>query len=61
VHANRAGVADDHVRASQNPPQPQPLPCPYCRKALGARPDGTFHCERCGEFPNYGRLYATPR
>jgi len=34
--------------------------CPYCRKPLTTRADGSFSCARCGEFPNYGRMYTAP-
>jgi hypothetical protein len=56
----------ERVRAGARPPAkqaaaPQPsVACPYCQRPMTTRPDGSFSCGRCGEFPNYGRLHTTP-
>jgi hypothetical protein len=64
-------VYPDDRPTAQNPPDktpvgvgtPQPaVVCPYCRKPLTTRADMSFTCSRCGDFPNYGRMYtAAPR
>jgi hypothetical protein len=35
----------------------QPVNCPYCRRPLTTRADLSFTCGRCGDFPNYGRMF----
>jgi hypothetical protein len=53
-------------QAAQNPADPtvirpaapqQPVVCPYCRRPMATRADLSFTCGRCGDFPNYGRIY----
>jgi hypothetical protein len=51
-------------RPSTAPPRPgstqTQASCPYCRRPLTTRADLSFTCARCGDFPNYGRMYTAP-
>jgi hypothetical protein len=53
-----AQSSSDNVTLAR-PASPQPVVCPYCHRPLTTRADLSFTCARCGDFPNYGRMFTT--